>query len=184
MRGEAVAGLRFCGHVGLLTLLWLAMAPVGAQLVEDHHVGYYYPPPATVELYEARSGRLANASRASRIRFVTEVNRELARLPYAPTYAMFVKGDDADKMIISALQPGQLSTIYRMRALLATLTARARGTPLFEALQVEDVFNFLDLLQLLGFKQITVTDGDELSHQIRIKVVPDLPPLEAPIPEP
>ena len=61
------------------------------------------------------------------------------------------------------------NTLYRMRALLAMLTARARTTPIFREYQVEDVFTFLDLLKLLGFRQITVTDGDRFAHQIRIE---------------
>ena len=57
----------------------------------------------------------------------------------------------------------------RMRALLAQLTARARQTPLFVQYRVEDRFTFLDLLKLLGFEQLTVTDGDTFAHQIEIR---------------
>jgi hypothetical protein len=32
----------------------------------------------------------------------------------------------------------------------------------------EDV-NFFDLLKLLGFRQLTITDGDKLTHQVTIK---------------
>jgi hypothetical protein len=60
----------------------------------------------------------------------------------------------------------RLGTIYRVRALLATLTASARMTPIFRENGVEDLLTFLDLLKMLGFKQITVSDGDKFAHQI------------------
>jgi len=72
-------------------------------------------------------------------------------------------------MIIVGLYGDSFNTRYRMRALLAMLTAVARVTPLFKEERVEDYFTFLDLCKMLGFKQLTVSDGRKFAHQIKIE---------------
>ena len=135
----------------------------------DRHADYYYPKPQSSEVYKARANVLPEASRRSRIAFVTHVMNEMIRKnPYPPQYAIFAKGDEAEKMIIVSLVGDGYDTIYRMRALLALLTAVARTTPLFKEEQVEDYYTYLDLCKMLGFKQITVSDGKKFAHQIRI----------------
>ena len=42
-------------------------------------------------------------------------------------------------------------------------------TPFFQQYTLADQATFLDLLKLLGFKQVTVSDGDKFAHQIEIK---------------
>ncbi|MCZ6607252.1 MAG: molybdopterin-guanine dinucleotide biosynthesis protein A, partial [Alphaproteobacteria bacterium] len=75
----------------------------------------------------------------------------------------------AQKLIIVSNQAGRLDTIYRVRALLATLTSSARATPIFREYKVEDTFNFFDMVKMLGFELITVSDGDTFTHQVVIK---------------
>ncbi len=53
--------------------------------------------------------------------------------------------------------------------MLAQLTARARGTALLRNMGVDDVFTFLDVAKLLGFTQITVSDGASWAHQIELE---------------
>ena len=89
--------------------------------------------------------------------------------PYPPTFAVFPKGSQAQKLIIVSNLAGRLNTVYRARALLATLTSVARTTPIFREYAVEDIFTFLDLLKMLGFTQVTVSDGDSFAHQIKLK---------------
>ena len=136
---------------------------------EDRHAGYYYPKLNSQEVYTARAATLANASRKRRIVFVTELVNQMMSNPYPPPFAIYAKGSEAEKMIITGLYDNAYNTLYRMRGLLALLSARARGTPIFHEYQVEDLFTYLDLLKLLGFKQLTVTDGDQFAHQINIE---------------
>lgn len=136
---------------------------------DDRHADYYYPTPKSTETYQARAQLLPEASRRSRIAFVTHVMNEMIRKnPYPPQYAVFAKGEEAEKMIIVSLTGDSYDTLYRMRALLAVLTAVARTTPLFKEEQVEDYYTYLDLCKMLGFKQLTVSDGKKFAHQIRI----------------
>jgi len=142
---------------------------IGAGAAQSHHAGYYYPPPQTREIYRARTEVLPGANRKRRIMFVTEMTNQMMGNPYPPPFAMFAKGDDADKLIITSLYSDAYNTLYRMRGLLAILTARARQTPVFRDHDVEDKLTFFDLLKLLGFKRLTVTDGDRFAHQIKIE---------------
>jgi len=136
----------------------------------DRHEGYYYPPlKSPPEIYKARAVTLAEATRTRRLAFVTELTNQMMRNPYPPPFAIFAKGDDAEKIIIVGLFEGGYNTIYRARGLLAMLTARARMTPIFRKHQVEDVFTFFDFLKLQGFERLTITDGKSYSHQVRFK---------------
>ncbi len=144
--------------------------PAAIPLVKkDRHAGYYYPKPADIEVYEARATTLPGADRRRRVGFVVALVNAMQAKPFPPGAAFFAKGDDAEKLIIVSNRKGQLDTIYRVRALLATLTSSARATPIFSDNNMEDVFTFLDLAMMMGFKQVTVSDGEAFSHQILLK---------------
>ena len=150
-----------------LSLLCAVSTPAIAD--DDRHAGYYYPIPASSEIYTARSTMLPDSTRKRRILFVTELTNQMMNSPYAPPFALFAKGEQAEKMIITALYDGAYNSLYRMRGLLAQLTARARATPIFRENKVEDRYTFFDLLKLLGFKRLTVTDGKNFAHRIGIE---------------
>ncbi len=153
----------------LLIALAMAMSLGGAAHAAERHVGYYYPEPQTSEIYKARAQVLPDAKRALRIGFVTGLANQLLGQSYAPTQAIFAKGTDAEKMIIVAFQDGQIDTIYRARALFANLTAVARVMPLFQEYGVQDWFTFFDLAKMLGFQQITISDGRDFAHRVNIE---------------
>ena len=136
---------------------------------DDRHAGYYYPGPASTETYKARARTLEGADRTQRIAFVTGVTLEQRARPHPPVLAMFAKGDEAEKLIIVGLVDGRMNTIYRARAVLAMMTATARTTPIFQEYRVEEIFTFLDLCKMLGFKQVTISDGKLFAHQILIE---------------
>jgi hypothetical protein len=135
----------------------------------DRHTGYYYPAPGTVETYTARADTLIDSDRTRRIGFTIEITQQMLKNPYPPQFAMFAKGEEAEKLIIVSLQEGRLDTLFRARALLAMLTSVARATPLFQDFGVADYFTFFDLLKILGFRQLTVSDGDDFAHQVLIE---------------
>lgn len=157
--------LRLLAMAGLIAGLALP-APVHAA---NHHAGYYYPAPEKIEQYRARTRTIPNVDRKRRIGFVTAmVNQDLSRA-YAPEYAMFAKGTSAEKLIIVSVRPNQLNTIYRVRALLAMLTSVARTLPALRELGIEEHLTFFDLLKMLGFKQIAVSDGESFTHQVKLR---------------
>jgi hypothetical protein len=157
------------GMVLALAAIFFGNGAIADEVSTDRHVGYYYPVPESTETYAARTPTLADSDRNRRIGFVTGLTGELLNQKYAPTYAVFAKGDDAEKLIIVGLMDGQLDTLYRARALFATLTAVARMTPVFREMPEADRLTFFDLLKLLGFKQVTITDGVGFAHQVFIE---------------
>ena len=156
-------------------LLLCLAAPAMAQDEEegerniDRHVGYYYPMPQTEETYVARAQTLAESNRARRLEFVTILAVQQMSAPYPAGLAVFAKGDDAEKLIIVALRDGIFDTIYRMRGVLAMMTASARTSELFQTYKVEDIFTFFDLLKLLGFEKVTLSNGRDFSHVVYIQ---------------
>jgi hypothetical protein len=155
--------------------LWLVVAgmvvalaaPASAQ--ESTHAGYYYPEPQTREEYVARARVMVDADRSRRLQFTQAMTLGQLERPYPPPFAIFAKGDEAEKLIIVSMSAGYADTLFRMRGFLALLTHVARATPLFTAFKVEEIFTFLDLLKMLGFQQLTVTDGDRYAHQILLQ---------------
>jgi hypothetical protein len=152
---------------GLLLALATALPALAQE--DDRHAGYYYPEPQTSETYTARVTTLPDSDRNRRIAFVTGLTKQMLAGQYEPSYAVFAKGDEAEKLIIVGLVDGPLDTVYRARALLAQLTAVARLTPFFQQNTMAEQATFLDLLKLLGYTQLTVSDGDQFTHQITIE---------------
>lgn len=145
-----------------------AMSPEAGDEEGDHHEGYYYPKPGSIEHYTADVYALPGSDRVRRQSFIIGLTKQLVGGQYAPPYAVFAKGDQSDKLIIVGLQDGQLNTIYRARALLATFTSVARATSFFQQNTQPDEATFLELLKLLGFRQVTISDGKDFAHQIII----------------
>lgn len=135
----------------------------------DRHAGKYYPEPQTREEYTARSETLTDADRKKRIEFVNGMTAHLLASPYPPQFAVFAKGDDAEKLIIVILYDNAYNTLYRARALLAMLTAVSRDTPFFRESGADDVLTFFDLLVIVGFTQLTVSDGENFAYQVTFK---------------
>jgi len=154
----------------LPALLLVLAAPALAQdPPPDRHAGYYYPVPTSTETYESRMQSLAEMDRAHRIQFATAVSQGTLQSSYRVPYAVFAKGGEADRLIVVGLQPGEMSTIFRIRAVLANMTTQARLSPFFQERTIVEDATFFDLLKMMGFRQITVTDGDKLAHQVTIR---------------
>lgn len=146
-----------------------AAAAATPKADNDKYVGYYYPKPTAIETYTSPMQTIAGAERAQRVQFATVVSQGTIQSAYRVPYAVFVKGEKADKMIIVGLQPGEMSTIFRARAILANMTTMSRLSPFFQERTIAEDANFFDLLKLLGFQQITISDGDKFTHQVNIK---------------
>ena len=147
----------------------IVIVAVTAAHAVDRHAGYYYPTPGSTETYKARTITIADADRKMRLGFIVGITRNMLAVPYAPRFVIFAKGEQAEKMIIIALNDDYIGTVYRARALLAQLTSIARTTPLLQELGLADFLTFFDLVKLLGFSQITISDGDQFAHQILLE---------------
>ena len=165
----AATGLSARKATRRVVLLAAAIAAASPAVAHDRHAGYYYPPPSSTETYKARALTLIDADRETRLRFVVGFSQKMLQNPYPPQFVMFAKGEEAEKLIIVSLYDGHLDTIYRVRALLALLTSVARASDFLKQLGVADFFTFFDLAKLLGFTQITVSDGADFTHQVALE---------------
>lgn len=154
-----------------ILILTLGLVPVhpGAAAADERHEGYYYPKITSSEVYKARIQTLRDSDRTRRLGFVTGMAAGAQEKAYAPQMAFFAKGRDAEKAILIGLDDGRMATLFRARAVLALLTATARATPVFRDLDPDGQYTFLDLLALLGFEELTVSDGRSYAHRIEIK---------------
>ena len=161
--------------MGLIQRLFVAATAAtilligGAAGAAERHAGYYYPLPTSTETYVARAATLRSAGRETRISFVTGMTAQQMTAPYPPQFSIFAKGEQAEKLLIVALNRDGFHTLYQARALLAQLTAVVRASDLFREMGVEDFFTFFDMVKLFGFEQITVSDGDTFAHQVMIE---------------
>lgn len=151
-----------------ILLIALLLLPGVVAAAETRHEGYYYPKITSSEVYHAKTRVWQKADRDSRIAFVAQDAEQKSALGYAPRYAMFAKGDEAEELIVVAFDDESLSTIYRVHALMAELTGLARTAPVLKDADLENTMTFYDLVKLLGFKEITVSDGRKLTHRITI----------------
>ncbi|WP_346892444.1 hypothetical protein [uncultured Roseibium sp.] len=152
----------------LVFAVLLSVLPVQAQGF-DSHAGYYYPSPQTRETYASNTTPDAEATESSRAAFVVGLAAQQFQQNHVPGYHLFAKGDHLEKLIIVATGDGQYDTLFRLRALLASLTSMARGTPLFSQTSEPYEYNFLDFCKLMGFTQVTVSNGKDLAHQIFLR---------------
>ena len=114
----------------------------------DRHAGYYYPPITSRETYVARTQVLADIDSHRRIGFVVGLAKTADQRIAGMDVAAFAKGAGA---------------------YLAYLTATARASRIFSELDAETSYSFLDLLRLMGFERLTVSDGLSYTHQIDIE---------------
>ncbi|WP_299818647.1 hypothetical protein [uncultured Roseibium sp.] len=135
----------------------------------DAHAGYYYPVPQTREAYVSELAPAPDASKKSRAAFVIGLASKNEERNSLVGYHLFAKGADLEKLIIVATGDGQYDTLYRLRALLASLTSMARSTEIFARSTQPQELNFLDFCKLIGFTQVTVSNGRDIAHQITIR---------------
>ncbi|UUX50537.1 molybdopterin-guanine dinucleotide biosynthesis protein A [Nisaea acidiphila] len=147
-------------------LLVSASLPASAS---SRHAGYYYPDTVSEEQYVSKAQKIPQATRESRLAFVSGVAKSVSERPYPPQRAMFAKGGDAEKLIIVSLYDDHMTTLAQARAVLALMTNVARTTKILRELQVESLFNFLDFCKMLGFTELTISDGRTYAHRFVIE---------------
>jgi len=150
------------------TVLWLVAITLPTSAF-DAHAGYYYPEPQSREVYVSALGLAPDAGKRSRAAFVIGLAAQHEKRSRGAGYHLFAKGTGLEKLIIVATGDGRYDTLYRLRALLASLTSMARSTELFARSNQPQELNFLDFCKLIGFTQVTVSNGKDVAHQITVQ---------------
>jgi hypothetical protein len=149
----------------LIVAFAFGLALAGMAQAEDK-AEYYYPPVSSEEVFDRSLGDTPPASRDVRIGFVTQITKAQLAAPESPRFVVFAKGDDAQHMIIVALDDQIFRTLYRARALLAQLTANVRGTDFFVQNKIETSATWFDLARILGFEDLVISDGVTWTHRV------------------
>lgn len=145
----------------------VALAATAARAdADDRHEGYYYPEVTSTETFERPRADVPQADRDVRVTFVTGLTRAMLDAPDTPPYVLFAKGAEAEKLILIGLDGDMFKTLYRARAVLARLTSNARGAEFFVNSQQHTTATFFDLLVLLGFESLVISDGENWAHQV------------------
>lgn len=145
-----------------LALLTLGL-PAAAQ---ERYEGYYYPPVTSSEVFTRVIREAPPANKGVRVEFVTNLTVAQLAAPESPRFVFFAKGSDARHLNIIALDDDVFSTIYRARALLAQMTSNMRNNEFFRSQELQHVATFFDLLQLMQFDTLVISDGETWSHQV------------------
>lgn len=140
----------------------------GAAAADDKYVGYYYPTPTTAEDFTRQLAPAPPADRTARVNFVTAITKAQLDAPANPRFVLFAKGEAAQHLVMVALDDEVFSTIYRARAMLAQMTSNFRRTEFFQQAGLSTAGTFFDMLQMLRFETLIITDGVEWSHRVNM----------------
>ncbi len=146
----------------LLTALFAATAAYSNERYE----GYYYPKVTTTEEFTRVIRQSPPAGKTVRVDFVTNLTVSQLAAPESPRFVFFAKGDDAAHLTVIALDDDVFSTIYRARAVLAQMTSNMRRNDFFRQQNLQFVATFYDLLQILAFDTLVISDGETWSHEV------------------
>ena len=141
----------------------------GIAAAQDKYVGYYYPEVGSEEEFSRVITDAPLAGKDIRVNFVTTVTKAQLEAPESPRFVLFTKGGQSDTLIMIALDDEIFKTLFRARALMAQLTSNIRGTAFFRQQNLEVTGTFYDMLQLMRFKRLVISDGENWSHQVNFK---------------
>ena len=150
----------------LIAIIVAAFIGFAAQAEEDRYVGYYYPEITSEETFGRVIAPLPPSSAEVRSGFVTSITKAQLAAPESPRFVLTEKGEESDRLIIVALDDEVFSTLYRARAVLSQLSSNLRGTDFFRANSLEVEGTFFDMVQLMRFKSIVISDGETWAHRV------------------
>jgi hypothetical protein len=144
----------------------VAIFLAGALSAEDRYVGYYYPEVTSEETFDRMVRTSEGVGKTVRIDFVNVLTLAQLEAPESPRFVFFAKGSESRTLILVALDDEIFKTIHRARAILAQLTVSVRNGGFFRSEELQYVATFYDLLQLMEFDELVVTDGETWAHRV------------------
>ncbi|MEM0948616.1 MAG: hypothetical protein AAGK37_14550 [Pseudomonadota bacterium] len=132
----------------------------------ERYAGYYFPGITSEEVFDRTIIDVPPPSKEVRVRFVNTMTLSQLDAPEPPRFAIFAKGTNSDTLIMTALDDEIFKTLYRARAQMAQLTASMRQTDFFRELNLDVEGTFFDMLQIMKFDDLVVTDGETWSHRV------------------
>lgn len=145
----------------------LASAPRAAA--EEKYVGYYYPEITSEEVFDRVIAAAPPATAEVRSGFVTSITKAQLAAPESPRFVITEKGANSEHLIIIALDDEVFATLYRARAVLSQITSNFRGTDFFRNQNLHVKGTFYDMLQIMQFESLVISDGENWAHRVTIK---------------
>ncbi len=150
----------------LIAILIAMIVTTSAASAQDRYEGYYYPDVSSQEEFTRVIREGPTPSKGVRVEFVTNLTAAQLAAPESPRFVFFAKGGDAKHLNIIALDDDIFSTLYRARAVLAQMTSNMRSNDFFRGQGLEHVATFYDLVQLMEFDTLVISDGETWAHQV------------------
>ncbi|TVQ54050.1 MAG: hypothetical protein EA355_12435 [Rhodobacteraceae bacterium] len=147
-------------------LVIAAPLAAAAQSDDDRRADYYYPSITSTERFARVMTAPPRTERSDRMAFVDALTADQMAAGHAPRFAVFAKGDEAEHLIIIALDDGVFDTLFRARAVMAQLSAPVRATRFFQMQGLDDRATFYDMLRMIGFATLTLSDGKTWTHRV------------------
>lgn len=147
-------------------LLFAAPPALAESHSEDRYVGYYYPEITSEETFSRVIAKAPAATQEVRVTFVTSVTKAQLAAPENPRFVIFEKGGESRKLMIVALDDEVFKSLYRARAQLSQLTSNMRGTEFFRAQNLHVEGTLYDMLMIMGFESLVISDGVSWSHRV------------------
>jgi len=135
----------------------------------EKYVGYYYPEVTSHELFDRVIQESPPAIHDIRVEFATMLSLSQHDAPYPPSYAAYAKGSEADTLIITGLNDDVFKTLYRARAIMARTSSTLRASDFFLSQGLQYDATFYDMLQILEFRRLILTDGETWAHEVRFE---------------
>ena len=149
-----------------LIAILFAIALAGPMAAQDRYVGYYYPEVTSEETFDRVVRASRGAGKAVRIDFVNVLTSAQLDAPESPRFVFFAKGENSGTLILTALDDDVFATLYRARAIMAQMTVAVRQGGFFQQEELQYVATFYDLLQLMQFDELVISDGRTWTHKV------------------
>ncbi|MDW3222598.1 MAG: hypothetical protein R8G34_06855 [Paracoccaceae bacterium] len=143
-----------------------ALLFAGAVGAQERYVGYYYPEITSEETFDRVVRASQGSGKAVRIDFVNVLTRAQLDAPETPRFVFYAKGEASSTLILTALDDEVFSTIFRARAIMAQMTVAVREGGFFRQEELQYVATFYDLLQLMQFDELVISDGHSWAHKV------------------
>ena len=150
----------------LFALIAALVLTAGLAHAQERYEGYYYPEVTSTEEFTRVIRDAPQPSKGVRVEFITNLTVAQLAAPESPRFVFFAKGSDAKHLNVIALDDDVFSTLFRARAVLAQMTSNMRNNDFFRAQELQFVATFFDLLQLMEFDTLVISDGETWAHQV------------------
>ncbi len=149
-----------------MSFLTIFLLLSSAVMAEDR---LYFPKPSVTRTVIAQSGLIQEASPLNRQNLADFMNVEISNRPYPPHMSVQVLGVKGEALLITAHQNDFINSTYRAEAAMARFSSLTRTMPVFVQSGIGPYVNFTDMLAMLGFKALILSDGVAFAYQVNIQ---------------